>query len=269
MNKDLQQVLYFELIDKGKQLAAQYCSGGYPDKEDCSWYHGNWMLLRYLGLVSNPFWHEDFYEMALASTNAIEKRVLVLGTADFSMPLLCSECGIDSLDICDICSTPLKICDMVASKYSKSWNTFVQNVFDKADSRYDIIVNDAFLSRFTSKTDVLNAIHSRLQENGYYITTVKQGKQNRGGEITASKREAFILKAETRFAATPHSFGAYDIKSIANAYCDKMASFPVTSQKELFSIFRDSSFEVVHLSSVCVEGEFEESCYYRVIAKKV
>ena len=35
------------------------------DQNDCTWYHENWMILRYLGVVSNPFWHEDFYEKAI------------------------------------------------------------------------------------------------------------------------------------------------------------------------------------------------------------
>ena len=67
---------------------------GYMDQNDCTWYHENWMILRYLGVVSNPFWHEDFYEKAIRQyVNELEK-VLILGTADFSMPYLCQMKGI-------------------------------------------------------------------------------------------------------------------------------------------------------------------------------
>ena len=54
MDKERQLYLYEKLIDYGRQIASVSCTGGYPDRTNCSWYHGSWMLLRYLGLVSNP-----------------------------------------------------------------------------------------------------------------------------------------------------------------------------------------------------------------------
>lgn len=101
---------YIRLLNSNKLQELFDCKSGYMDQNDCTWYHENWMILRYLGVVSNPFWHEDFYEKAIRQyVNELEK-VLILGTADFSMPYLCQMKGIKKIKICDICKTPLNIC---------------------------------------------------------------------------------------------------------------------------------------------------------------
>jgi len=118
------------------------------------------MLLRYLGVVSNPYWHESFYKEALRFTNANEKEhLLVAGTAHFSMPLLCSEFGIPRISICDMCNTPLKVCEIVSDFLGKDWTTFVQDVCTEFTLKYDIVINDAFLSRFIDKSKPLKGIY--------------------------------------------------------------------------------------------------------------
>ena len=88
---------YIRLLNSNKLQELFDCRSGYMDQNDCTWYHENWMLLRYLGVVSNPFWHEKFYENAIQQyVNQLDK-VLILGTADFSMPYLCQMKGIKKL----------------------------------------------------------------------------------------------------------------------------------------------------------------------------
>ena len=70
MNNDKINIIYEKFIEECRNISLHECSGGYPDKEDCTWYHSNWMLLRYLGVVSNPYWHESFYRNALEYINA-------------------------------------------------------------------------------------------------------------------------------------------------------------------------------------------------------
>ena len=86
-NKSL-STIYEKMLKYGYDTALEQCKGGYPDKDDCTWYHSSWMLLRYLDMVSNPYWHEKFYRDALASAvSGGAEKILVAGTADFSMPL--------------------------------------------------------------------------------------------------------------------------------------------------------------------------------------
>lgn len=268
MDKESRALLYERLIEEGKEIANVNCAGGYPNRDDCTWYHGNWMLLRYLGLVSNPYWHEDFYKNAISAAFTSTSNVLVLATADFSMPMLCSESGVETLDISDICPTPLEICKKVADLLNLKWETHVQNVFDSPSKAYHIIVNDAFLSRFPQKEAVLNAIAARLINRGYYITTLKQGKINTGGEIPQDVRIHFINKAVNRYAMQKKPFQGFDIEKITNTYVEKMSSYPVSNEKELITLFNNSGLEIEHMEMGHVVGEFEESDYYRVISRK-
>jgi len=140
------------LIPDCFKIAKERCNGGYPDPSDCAWYHGNWMLLRYLGLVSNPFWHEKFYHKALQDiVGSSDRNVLVAGTADFSMPLLCYEAGVKNISVCDICDTPLIICKKVSELINANWNVFKQDITADSTMHYDVVINDAFYQGFRTK----------------------------------------------------------------------------------------------------------------------
>jgi len=226
------------------------------------------MILRYLGVVSNPYWHEDFYRNALEYVNAKGKDLLVAGTADFSMPLLCSESGIEKICICDICTTPLRICDMVSAFLGCDWTTYAQDICAKIHSEYDVIINDAFLSRFIDKIPVLKGIVDGLKSGGYYITTLKQGKRNNGGEISDSVRESFVRKVKERYYKKESALPQLDIESISTTYASKMASFPVNSEAEVYRLFNGVGLNILHLEKDSVEGEFEASEYFRIISQK-
>lgn len=268
MNDRLINTIYEKFIKDGRDISLHECSGGYPDREDCTWYHGNWMLFRYLGVVSNPYWHENFYRSALEHVHAKDKDLLIAGTADFSMPLLCSESDIQKLSICDICATPLKICDKVSNFLGYSWTTYMQDICIQLPLTYDIIINDAFLSRFADKLPVLRGISNGLKLNGYYITTLKHGIWNRGGDVSDSVKEAFIKKVRERYDTKKLRIPSFDIEAIALEYVNKMSSFPVNGEDEIHSLFDNVGLDIVHLEKDYVEGEFEVSEYFRIISKK-
>lgn len=267
-NKTL-SAIYEKMLKYGYDTALQQCKGGYIDKDDCTWYHSSWMLLRYLDMVSNPYWHNKFYRGALASTVSDgTEKILVAGTADFSMPLFCYEVGIKKLDICDICNTPLLVCNKVAEILNCDWSTYVQDLCREGSCDYNVIVNDAFLSRFIDKTVPLKGITSRLMPGGYYITTLKIGKLNKGGEVTDSIRNRFVKKAAKRYKANHKIFPDIDIEEVAKTYIDRMASYPVSNEDEVYSIFNDVGLNILQLEKGDVVGEFEKSKYLRIIARK-
>lgn len=261
-------ILYEKFIEDGRNISLHECLGGYPDKEDCTWYHSNWMLLRYLGVVSNPYWHENFYRNALDYINVRGKNFLVAGTADFSMPLLCSESSIEKICICDICKTPLKICDMVSNFLGYDWTTYVQDICGKLSLKYDVIINDAFLSRFVDKTPVLKGISEGLKSGGYYITTLKQGKSNIGGEVSDLVKESFFNKVKERYDNRKSSLPSFDVECISTTYVSKMSSFPIKNEDELQVLFNNAGLNILHLEKGNVEGEFEASEYFRIVSQK-
>lgn len=270
MNVNVINTLYEKNIKMGYKVSLMFCKGGYPNQEDCSWYHGNWMLLRYLGMVSNPFWHENFYLKALHQALAEKKdNVLVVGTADFSMPFLCSSVGIQELDICDICRTPLEVCDKVSREFGYKWNTFQHDMNKPLKKKYSVIINDAFLSRFERKENMLERIADGLEEGGYYITTLKEGKVNKGGEIEEQLKNTFIEKAVNKYNMSSISDWNMPIKNIASEYVEKMSSYPVKDENEIEILFKNVNLGLVYLEKDKVPGEYEPSEYFRIIAKKI
>ena len=269
MNKNQMNSIYERFIQDGYNIASCECAGGYPDKADCAWYHGNWMLLRYLGVVSNPYWHEEFYKDALRFTHADEKEdFLVAGTADFSMPLLCSEFGIHEVSICDMCNTPLKICDIVSEFLGRNWTTFVQDICTEFTPKYDIVINDAFLSRFIDKSKPLKGIYGALKQGGYYITTLKKGNPNKGGEVSDSIRENFMQKVKKRYVEKSKHLPKIDIDAVSAVYVDKMSSYPVRDEEELFELFINAGLNILQIEKGSVVGEFESSEYFRIVSQK-
>lgn len=269
MNSKKINSIYQQFIPKGYSIALDECSGGYPDEHDCNWYHGNWMLLRYLGVVSNPYWHESFYKETLHNISASNKEyVLVAGTADFSMPLLCSESGISKVYICDKCGTPLKICDLVSHFLGYDWNTFVQDVCMEFPSKCDIIINDAFLSRFIDKNQPLKGIYNGLKQGGYYITTLKKGRQNKGGDVSDLVKERFMYKVRERYNKNKDMLPDLDIDAISATYIEKMSSFPVENENDIYMLFKKAGLNVLQIEHGTVEGEFEISEYFRVVSQK-
>lgn len=245
------------------------CKGGYIDTNDCSWYHENWMLLRRLHLVSNPLWHEDFYKSAIRELDCTQKKVLVLGTADFSMPLLCYNAGIKALDICDICNSPLNICNIIAQIYSLNWNTYKGDIKYGLSKKYDIIIDDAFLTRFKycDKHDVLKKISDSLNPSGFYITTIRKG-WNKGEPVvpTLEQKNNFINKALS--VAEAKEMDAEVVKKAASSYINNMISYPIKDKDNLKSLV-EGIFKIEKCITVSVPGECEPSIYYQVIMKNL
>lgn len=263
MNNDYES--YFNTIDVGKLME---CTFGYPDPNDCSWYHSNWMTLRVLGMVSNPFWHEQFYIEQLKTNYVSGSKVLVLGTADFSMPLLCMNAGITNLDICDLCKTPLNICQSIAEQNRFEWKTFVADINEGIDGKYNIIINDAFLSRFNynEKPKILKNIGQALTPGGVYITTIRHD-WNCGKPIipTNEQKEDFIQRAIK--IAYEKGFDVNLVRNSASIYIKNMISYPM-KDKEAIQQMADGIINVERCSSKIVAGECMPTEYFRVVFRK-
>lgn len=255
------------LIDDLKSSHA--CEIGYMDSENCSWYHQNWVLLRKLELVSNPFWHEQFFVQQIKNYyNSETSSILVLGTADFSMPCLCENAGIKSLEISDICLTPLELCEYISKSKGYDWKTFVCDIRCGLPKEYDLIIDDAFLTRFDygEKELVLKKISQALKFGGKYITTIRKG-WNYGKALipTVQEKESFVQKAIS--LAVQQGEDAVRIENAARNYIENMISYPIPNEEFLMSICRDH-FLIEYIGSVKVPGECVESTYLEVVLSK-
>lgn len=253
-------------IDINTALA---CSNGYVDAVDCSWYHKNWMFLRALGIVSNPFWHEQFFANQLKAWYAKTSRVLVLGTADFSMPLLCSTHEVEQIDICDICQTPLNVCDIFAMQKNLNWKTFCCDIRNGIDGCYDIIINDAFLTRFTysEKPKVLQRIRQALTPGGIYITTIRNDwNAGRAFAPSESQKGTFIKKAKQ--IAESMSMDVQCAENAANTYINNMISYPMENKQSVIAM-AEGILAVMQCTLIKVPGEIDETSYFQVVFQKL
>ncbi|MDR0752072.1 MAG: class I SAM-dependent methyltransferase [Christensenellaceae bacterium] len=256
---------YFNAVNLADVLE---CASGYLDSKDCSWYHRNWMTLRILGMVSNPFWHGSFFVEQLKEYYQKGKKILVLGTADFSMPLICVEAGVERLDICDICKTPLNICDKVALKNQFKWETFVSDICLGIDRKYDIIVNDAFLTRFQydKKTIVLNSIGQALSPGGVYITTIRNDWNGGKAVIpTEEQKQGFITQAVIASQRTKLDEEA--VRESASTYISHMISYPMESQESIKQMATDI-LTIKSCKLKTVVGECKLTNYFQVVFQK-
>lgn len=260
------------MIDHYKRLSKKLvldplfsCETGYMDAEDCSWYHQNWITLRQLGLVSNPFWHEQFFVEMIKKHYSPSIKVLVLGTADFSMPLLCATAGVSNLAITDICQTPLNICNEIANIEGYDWRTYRCNIYNGLPEKYDIIIDDAFLTRFNypDKTRVLSQIKEALLPFGRYITTIRQGWNSAKAVIPSKYEQAnFVEKAKNR--AIMENINTAKVEMIAPLYISKMASYPIPNEQALYKLCEDGMV-IEYISKTRVPGECSETTYFEVV----
>lgn len=244
------------------------CNAGYMDNEDCSWYHHNWMLMRYLGMVSNPFWHKDFYFTAIKKYVDFRGHTLIIGTADFSMPLLCQNAGIKEITISDICNTPLNICKNVSQFNGFSWTTEQNNIFYGLSDQFSTIINDAFLTRFpyANKRIVFEKIHDGLKNNGIYITTLRHAWNNFSPVIpTESEKKEFIDRAIK--SAAEKNIDTLIAEKSASEYIQRMISYPIRDEQMLKELI-EGLFVIEHLSTENVCGECVPTEYYNVILRK-
>ena len=59
-----------------------------------------------------------------------------------------------------------------------------------------------------------------------------------------------------------------DIDAISAAYVDKMSSFPVKNENEIYALFKEIGLNILQIEHGTVEGEFEVSEYFRVVSQK-
>lgn len=269
MKRDLESEICNIWLNVSK-VSKDLCKGGLPDKHDCEWYHSSWCLLRCLGLVSNPFWHEKFYSKSILSLSP--KKIAIVGTAGISMPYLVSKLqSFSELDIIDICATPLKNCETFAIKNNLNWKTIQKNIIGLSEYKnYDLIVNDAFLTRFPKekKENVLYHIVNALNDNGYYITTIRKGLyQENGYKSTKEKRIDFVNRAIERGKIV---FPQHEdlIKEKASKYIDNMVSYPVENIDEIKYLFQKVGLNIISIQEKIVSGESEKSIYYQVVSQK-
>ncbi|GHU53772.1 hypothetical protein FACS1894132_06910 [Clostridia bacterium] len=195
-------------------------------------------------------------------------KTLVLGTADFSMPYLCTQVGIKNLSISDICETPLHVCNFIANTESYRWRTFQSDVLTGIDGIYDVIVNDAFLTRFDydTKRCVLAQIADSLMNDGKYITTIRKGWRG-GAPVIPDTAEQVEFVRNAVSAAYKRGIPVEKVEQAAKDYIAKMVSYPI-SNEDMLKKLCNGIFEIEAISTITTTGECAETVYFEIVLSK-
>ncbi len=265
-------------------LSGVLCRGNHVASDDCSWYHSVWQYLRVFNMVSTPTWHSQFYFDALRAitTTRARPRILISGTADYSMlahVLWVYEASKTAADVVvlDLCETPLFLCRWYAKSVSADITTVSADIFTYSPAeRFDCIVTDAFLTRFSpeDRPRVVDKWRSLLEPStGKVITTTRIERPGPTGFVRATPAQADSFRhraiREARKWADFLSSSSSDIGNRAQRYAERMASYPIESTAELKHLFSANGFEVEALDPVDLPGEMAPTLYAEIVARSI
>lgn len=230
------------------QISLQFCAGSQALGKSCAWYHSNWNLLRRLGLVSNPFWHEQFYADCLrrvVCNNTGPIYILISGGADDGM-LTCILRNIPHqrvhITMIDTCPTPLIISQITAFKEKIAF-TPIQCYAEKLpfkDKQFHVVITDAFLTRFSHplRQHIADEWKRVLTERGRIITTARV-MNNYQGQYHSSIIDTFRFGMLAAAKATLTGTNPLSTFQVAFTYARRMISNPFHDSAEIVELFKD------------------------------
>lgn len=257
-------------------VAPVLCTSDHVDPEGCSWYHGTWQYLRLLNLVSTPTWHSEFYLEALRSAfDRGLRKVLISGTADYSVLSYVLRAGseISGLDVTvlDMCPTPLFACRWYAHQVQRSLRTVCADVLAFDETGYDLIVSDAFLTRFKAEESakVLRKWVSYLRTGGEVVTTVRV--HDEGSSVRDEDKAAKDFSERARMGAERWRSllrrSPEEVSRLALDYAQRMRSERLGTQADVLKLFQAAELEAVSAELADVPGELWPSAYLRIHAR--
>ena len=292
-------------------LAPMSCTGSrYIDPDGCRWYHGAWQYLRLFDMVSSPNWHTQFYAGQLREEiGRGARKILISGAADYTTLAFVLHAARDAagdvpadleVHVLDLCQTPLLACQWYAGRLDLKITMHRADAIDPDDlcrvgllskvapsevgGSFDLIVADAFLTRFTLKEaqQVVQNWFRLLRPSGRVVTTVRLHPRNdyRGHEpadIDANDRyrvtdptDDFELRLRERAAGWSGmlSIDLDDLSRAGRQYAERMKSHDLGDADQIAKIFIEQDFEVVNQAAERVDGELVGTEYLRVTASR-
>lgn len=260
------------------QVARVLCTSNHVDRESCEWYHGTWQYLRLLNLVSTPTWHDAFYRRELALVGGPAPRVLISGTADYSLlayvvGALGKRANMASISVLDMCDTPLFACKWFAKSSGIRITTMPDDILSPtalAAMEFDLICSDAFLTRF-SEVDaarVLRVWRRALSSTGRIVTTIRVYDRALPLSSSEERYERFRRRAQQRARPwLPYlDIGENELAELADAYARRMQSHSKGDREQIKALFEGANLRILSEEVAGVEGELSPTRYLRIVA---
>lgn len=258
------------------QESTELCHGDVVDRRECCWYHSAWQYLRILDVVSTPDWHSDFFRTAIAAALPKTGRAhaLICSTADYGMlehlwsvVKELSDARID-ITVVDLCPTPLRMCSWYSKRYGFHINYEQADALDLhrfGDSTFDLIVTDAFLTRFTGdeKKQVVSNWQRILKVSGQVVTTARIGAVEPKVVGSTQDVERFARRAlENLRHERWLPLRQDELAPLVRTYAERIVSYPFRDARELASLFENGGFKVLKCAQKTTKGELHPNTEY-------
>ncbi len=238
-----------------RAIAERYCNRG---ENDCRWYHGNWDLLKALGIVSTSNVHaqdlDRLLKMAIGDKSKL--RILMTGSTDDSLLRIvhevCESLAVDAqFTALDICATPLEFMKVFAGEKGIDLEAVRADILQYLPStRFDIIVTHAFMGNFddSSRQLLVNKWHGLLAEDGKVVTIqrVRSADAPSLVKFSASQADEFIagaLNAAKQHRVLPVQELA-GVEAIATEFVQRFSTYAIRSKSSLSNLFSTAGLKL-------------------------
>lgn len=276
--------------DFAHTLADVVCKGSHVDPRGCSWYHGSWQYLRLADKVSSPFWHEEFFRRSLkyCFSRQGSPRILVSGCADYGMLSLVvdelrrsNSASRSVVYVIDQCRTPLIMCEWLLKNLDSNHAAIadvrmIQADMHRAtleslklDRQVDIIVTDAFLTRFQKPESeaVVKVWRNILAPTGMIITTIRVHEEANADEDRDVVLDRYAATAIRRLRPWKPFLGVPDsqLSGIVYDYGRTMRSENLGNAEQVIEMLLANALYAWDYEAADVQGELEPSRYLRLL----
>ena len=230
---------------------------------DCVYYHSAWQYLRALGLFSTLGGQAEFFVNALTSLAARGEwpRVLVAGTADYSMPAHVYHAYLNvgaqiKLTVLDRCRAPLSISSWYAERIGQPIEVVQQDLLrPDFQEKYDVIVTSSLLGSFddAARIHLLGALATRLRTGGKLIlanAVAAMPMPARGFDEAAAARLASRARLKASEEADALGFDPEIVEKLALEYARGRKTQGPPSADGLSGLVTGAGFEIDNVDEV-------------------
>ncbi|HWD91333.1 MAG TPA: class I SAM-dependent methyltransferase [Verrucomicrobiae bacterium] len=237
-----------------RKLAPQLCRKNSAAGESCDWYHGLWQDLRLLGLAATPEQQADFFRNSLARFSKRSPRLLISGSADYSiLAHVLSACARNQIaadiTVMDICETPLYFNRWYAEQMGFRIHTIQTNILDHSfEPEFDAIYSHGFLGLFpqAQRARLVQQWGRALKPGGVAISVNRIRPGASGGEVKFSESQGHefcnTLAAKLQDQALAESERSA-ILNRAKIYVERLVGYSLP-QEELTALFQEAGFRM-------------------------
>jgi len=235
-------------------LAARHCN---RNGVECGWYHGEWELLKCLGIVSTAAVHTGQLQVLLQLALDVlpqRPRILLSGcTDDALLRVVQAGAAARVVDVValDLCATPLELARARAASLGIAYDAVRADILEHEDREgFDLILTHAFMGNFpeADRARLVAKWFALLRPGGCLATIQRIRPPGTPAVIgfSGTQAEAFVQSA----LASATRIGLRDLPRVeraARAFTQHKRTHAITSRTGFERLFTGAGFEFLHL----------------------